>query len=389
MQTVKAQGAVAALGRQSSHPGNERHALISRKIGNNEWHEDSNVAGKLQSWIIDIAETNLDSPPEAVPEVLASISCQQMNSIVDAGVIDSPELLQDELGRECADEQLFREKLDEYKDKLGGTPNYRDGKPVLKRSHLLFGHALEPIRNWVSKAVTRKWPPTVFWGMFSKALSRLEQNGQTYGSFSQYEYCVLTLESISHIENNWPEITRRLREGDNAVAYFAIKTGWAIHSGTVSPEVLIQGLSEYLKAFKLEFLAAEKNGSLENFFTSAIGVGDVCFEARNRTLQDYVTGRVIYYDHSSSLEEILDELMGHFLEGWFESHLPSQPPSSGDAETWLLNQDITQYWFYGGAGDNFKQSPHAAGIQKGRQVVTKEMIRQYLDFQIDDGNLPE
>ncbi|WP_281647816.1 hypothetical protein [Parendozoicomonas sp. Alg238-R29] len=389
LQTVQAQSSVVTKRDTDQLNSDNPQILNSRKVDSGKADELPEIAGEFQNWVVEIAETDLDSPPEVIPESLQSLSQQQMNQIVEASVVESSALLSDEPEIERANDQHIREKLDEYKDHLGGTPHYSDGKPALKRGRLVFGHAWEPVRNWIGKAITRKWPPAVFWKGLREALEQVDRVGQTYGTLSQYEFCVLTLESICHIENNLPEIERRLREGDNPGPYFAVKTGWVFHPRNSNPEILIRGIHEYLKAFRNEFAKAETNGTLKDFFGDAIRKGDICFEARNRTLQDYITGRVTHYGHSSSLEEILDELIGQFMTDWFKEHPVSELPTSVDVESWIIAQDIVGYWFYGGPGDNFTQSELSRGLLKGRKVITAKLIRKYLDFQVDEGILPE
>ena len=365
----------------------EMQALNERDVSVEERKRLHNSSEALQSWVAGVAETGFDQQPESIPEVVASLSGDALVNVVNSCVVERPELLEDEPSVHHDHSETYlniRNKLDQYKEQLGGTPNYDNGKPVLNRSRLLFGHAWEPVRNWVSKAITRKWGPAVFWRELSKALGHIQHTGQTYGALSQYEFCVLTLESIGHIERNLPEIERRLKEDDNAAAYFSIKTGWAIHPGLSSGEKLIRGLRDYLEAFRNEFAKAEFQGELEGFFTEAIRSGDICFEARNRTLENYIVGCVTRYTHDSSLEEILDENIGKFLEQWYRGS-PRTHVTSTDALNWLLAQDITGYCFYGGAGENFAESSFSKGLAPGRKVLTETMIRQYLEYLVVGG----
>ena len=201
-------------------------SIHGRKVNQDFQRELQEVLAKF---IKAHVEDDLDTEPENLPEHLTGVTEEELSSVLHAGVTTKSDIGL----KEPDDSPIYQDmqaRLDEMKGKLGGSPNYKNGKPELNRSDYLFGKPFEPLRAWASKAIAKSWRPRFFWRIFSQVVGAKNVNGDRYSGLTQYEYCTLQLQSIQHLKANLGELKQRLLNGDNPGDFFTITTGWLIHA---------------------------------------------------------------------------------------------------------------------------------------------------------------
>jgi hypothetical protein len=176
------------------------------------------------------------------------------------------------------------ESLQEYREAMGGAPNYPDRRPTREPDpRTFFGIPIESCRDWCRQVpLKNNWIPQWFWKAVAHGFGVSEASTET-----PYEDASLSLESIRNMAENRDRFAAAFqRDPDEGICLFRSATRWTAHMGdNGGPDGMIRNIDAYLELFAALYENAEADGTLETFFREALT--GVCFEHRFANLQQY------------------------------------------------------------------------------------------------------
>ncbi|MGI9277094.1 MAG: hypothetical protein ACR2PT_19890 [Endozoicomonas sp.] len=332
------------------------------------------------AWLAYELQLYSELPPKYIPEALAKASESEIRESLPPVEPGRPDPTEHDfkLSRKYSD---YQGKLDEFKEDLGGAPNYAGSTPVLRPKSTFFGFSTEHVKVVVSKALRKNWFPRPLW----KALASHVGIDRPH---TRYEHLMLSIEAIDRIKQNLEEIQTRLLTEQKAFKFFNKATGLSFHNTLNSPQMLAVSMKDYVDLFERHFEKAEASGNLMSFLDEAMPSDNVCFEARLTSMYNYTSkypldgvansfniDSLADYDQKSSVEHALNEELRLL-------NAAGKLDSTENIRSCLINESkMIGKKFTGGVSQSEAFAEFMGEALEAREVViTEELLDKYLDF---------
>lgn len=242
-------------------------------------------------------------------------------------------------------DSLFADALDSLetlKGKLGGSPNFMHGQPLIEESKTFLWLPISTLRIYISNAIINQWPPKLFWELIAQKIG-------LQSPITQYEYVSLTIQALHLLKLHQKEIFEISNDPTKNLSNFLTKkTGIFFHVNMNGQEIILRGIEDCITIFEMEYAKAKNENRLQDFFENAFNINNLCFAKRKNHLDLYAAMHsfdldletVIAYKENFTVEDSLfEELRVYQLKLQKSEKLAAiDAPQVGQFKTYLLEE---------------------------------------------------